>query len=57
VLIKSHGYKFGVGDETISSAMGKNQLAGTLTKAGKLFVKMVDLIDKNHFIKSIEENP
>ena len=49
------GYEFGREGETISSALGKNQRDGTLTKKGKLLVKILDFLDKNHCIKSIKE--
>lgn len=48
------GYKFGNINETISSVLGKNQLAGTLTKFGKVLVWILDKIDSNHALKSIE---
>lgn len=47
------GYKFGKEGETISSALGKNKLNGTLTKKGKLLCRILDFIDKDHCIKSI----
>ena len=53
---KSDGYKFGNINETISSVLGKNQRDETLTKLGKLLVKILDTIDKNHCLKSINEN-
>lgn len=43
-------YKFGVDGETISSALGKNQLMGTLTKEGKILVKILNRLEKNHCI-------
>ena len=48
------GYMFGNVNETISSALGKNQRAGTLTKFGKVICKILDTIDKNHCEKSIQ---
>lgn len=48
------GYKFGAENETISSALGKNQRDGTLTKSGKRLVKVLDLFEKDHCLKSIE---
>ena len=36
------GYEFGVIGETISSALGKNQRDGTLTKKGKILVAILD---------------
>jgi len=47
------GYPFGKIEETISSALGKNQRDGTLSTAGKVLVWILDKLDKNHSIKSI----
>lgn len=55
-LIKHNGYKFGKNGETISSVLGKNQLKGTLTKTGYVLVRMLDKIEDNHCIKSIDNN-
>ena len=54
LLITPHGYKFGNGLETISSALGKNQLAGTLTRFGRGVAGTLNKIDKNHCINSID---
>lgn len=57
VMIKGEKkYSFGDEDETISSAIGKNKLRGTLTKAGITLAFILDFIDENHCIKSIEVN-
>ncbi|MHC0442306.1 hypothetical protein [Flavobacterium sp. 3-210] len=48
------GYKFGAENETISSALGKNQRDETLTKSGKRLVKVLDFFEKDHCLKSIE---
>lgn len=53
-LITKEGYNFGKVDETISSALGRNVLKGTLTTAGKILVKILDTLDKDHCIKHIE---
>lgn len=53
-LIKKKGYLFGNRKETISSALGKNQLYGTLTWCGILIAGLLDIIDKNHCFKSID---
>lgn len=55
-LIKINGYRFGNPDETISSVLGKNKKQNTLTNAGKILDKILDLVDKNHSIKSIDES-
>lgn len=57
VLIKENGYRFGDIRETISSVLGKNQRDKTLSKTGKFLVWILDLIDKNHCEKSIEDLP
>lgn len=49
------GYKFGAENETISSALGKNQRDGTLTKSGKRLVKVLDFFEKEHCLKSITQ--
>ena len=54
-LRKENGYKFGNVDETISSALGKNERDQTLTNTGKVLVWALCLLDKNHAIKSIVE--
>ncbi len=55
LFIKHGGYYFGVGRETVSSALGKNQLRGTLTRTGRLLAGILDAIDPDHCIKSIDE--
>lgn len=49
------GYPFGAENETISSALGKNQVQNTLTKTGKALVWLLDKIDKNHCAKAIKK--
>ena len=46
---------FGDPDETISSVLGKNKRDGTLTKTGKILAAILDKLDKNHTIKSIDQ--
>lgn len=48
-------YKFGVDGETISSALGKNQLMGTLTAEGKKLVKILNILEKYHCIRWIDK--
>jgi hypothetical protein len=55
ILIKPGGHRFGNPDETISSVLGKNQLTNTLTIAGRLLNWILNLIEKDHSIKSIEK--
>lgn len=47
---------FGSPDETISSVIGKNKQDGTLTKFGLFISSILDRLDNNHSIKSIEED-
>lgn len=53
VLINDGGYRFGNIEETISSVLGKNQLTGTLTKCGLILVWVLDKIENDHALKSI----
>jgi hypothetical protein len=55
LILQKNGYKFGDERETISSALGKNKLKGTLTKTGVIVCKILDYLDENHCIKSIKE--
>lgn len=57
VLIKHGGYSFGVRTETISSVLGKNKRANTLTAMGKIIAHLLDTIDANHCIKSVQIIP
>lgn len=54
-LKKSNGYEFGNSEETISSALGKNERDGTLTFTGKCLAWILNTIDKDHCKKSILE--
>lgn len=55
-LIKKQGYKFGNPDETISGVLGKNKKRNTLSKIGKTLDFILDKLDPNHSIKSIEQD-
>jgi len=52
--IKS-GYEFGNMNETISGVLGKNERDKTLSKTGKGLVYILNKIDKNHCLKSIDK--
>lgn len=52
--VKKGGYEFGNRDETISSALGKNKQDNTLTGFGKAIDKILDIIDNNHSLNSID---
>jgi hypothetical protein len=54
-LIQQSGYKFGNPDETISSVLGKNKRDNTLTGLGLFVGNILDAIDENHVLKSIDE--
>lgn len=56
ILRTKGGYEFGNKNETISSALGKNQRDGTLSLLGIGLAKLLDTIDKKHCYKSINEN-
>lgn len=49
------GYMFGNVNETISSALGKNQRDGTLSRFGKVVCFILDKLDSEHCKKSINE--
>jgi len=53
LTLQINGYEFGNIGETISSALGKNQRDETLTKTGKIVCNILDTLDKNHCLKSI----
>lgn len=55
LTLQRKGYKFGNVHETISSALGKNQLNRRLTIFGKVVCWILDKIDKEHCKKSIDE--
>lgn len=44
---------FGNPNETISSVLGKNKLAETLSVTGKCLATVLDFFDENHCVKSI----
>lgn len=54
-LRKKEGYEFGNFEETISSVLGKNERDRTLSRTGKILVRILDAIDKDHCKKSIKE--
>lgn len=51
---KPGGYPFGNRDETISSALGRNKREGTLTAFGRAIDALLDRIDPNHSLNSID---
>ena len=55
LITKESIHLFGNPDETISSVLGKNKVANTLAPLGKFLDSILNKIDKNHSIKSIEK--
>ena len=54
LLIKNtNTYQFGNKKETISSVIGKNHLANTLSPLGKALNSFLNFIDKDHSLNSI----
>lgn len=51
ILINRHGYKFGRKGETISSALGRNQIKNDLTFIGWLLVYILWAIDVKYWRK------
>lgn len=56
IFITDGGYKFGNPKETISSVIGKNQRTKTLSIAGMVLRSMLDRMDKDHCLKSINND-
>jgi len=54
-LISEYGYEFGNMNETISGVLGKNERDKTLTTTGKCLVFILNKLDKNHCLKSIDK--
>ncbi len=54
-LFQRNGYKFGVKEETISSALGKNQRDATLTNVGSIMCWILDSLDEDHCKNSIKD--
>lgn len=56
VFITDGGYKFGNPKETISSVLGKNQRDKTLTLLGDVLRWVLDRIDEDHCLNSINDD-
>lgn len=48
-------HKFGVFEETISYALGKNKQLNTLSKFGKFICKCLDTLNKDHIDRAVKE--
>lgn len=55
LIFEKSSDKFGNIEETISSVLGKNQLSNNLTRFGKVIVWILNKIEKNHCVKSINK--
>jgi hypothetical protein len=55
LILEKSPDRFGNIEETISGVLGKNQLSSNLTKFGKCLVWLLNKIEKNHCIKSINK--
>lgn len=53
-LTKDSKHKFGNPNETISSVLGKNYLAGTLSEQGYEICALLDELEKDHVLISID---
>jgi hypothetical protein len=48
------GHEFG-GEETLSCALGKNQMMGTLSPKGEKMVRFLEKCEKYHCLKSVHD--
>lgn len=55
-LTKDSVHKFGNPNETISSVLGKNLVAGTLTKKGYEICAILNFMQKDHVLISIDNS-
>ena len=55
-LIRTEGYSFGNRKETISSVLGKNEAAKTLTSTGRIVCRILNSIQKDHSKISIDNH-
>ena len=53
-ITKKSEHLFGNEDHTISSVLGENKKAQTLSLVGNRVAEILDFIDKNHVLNSIE---
>lgn len=52
-FFQKDGYEFGSRKDTISRVLGVNQKNNTLTKSGDFLRRFLDVIEKDHCLKSI----
>lgn len=55
LLTKKGGNKFGDEDDTVSYVLGRNYYKGKLTWLGRVIVKVLNLLEKNHVTIAIEK--
>jgi hypothetical protein len=53
LLLRNSENHFGDGRETISSVIGRNVLAGTLSPLGRIINKLLDMVQKGHSVRNI----
>ena len=52
---KNGGHEFGSCDETVSSCLGKNQIKGTLSRTGRVFVSVLNKCETHHCLRSVHD--
>mgnify|MGYP006906253265 CR=1 FL=1 len=55
LLLPNSHQRFGNEDETISSVLGKNKKNNSLSGVGKTLAQLLDRLDPNHVLDSIEQ--
>lgn len=55
LICKASNYRFGEYGQTISDVIGRNKIAGTLTRYGRLLDAILDIVDDNHTLKAIRK--
>ena len=53
-LRTKEGYGFGEVDRTISYALGRNKIKGTLTKTGKILDNLLETLDEEHTLNAVK---
>lgn len=55
LLITSDGYKFGQMPDTMSYALGRNELKGTTSSKGDRLISLLNVFEKEHSIKTVRD--
>lgn len=53
-LRTKEGYSFGEVDRTISYALGRNKIKGTLTTTGKALDQLLETLDEEHTLNAVK---